>query len=130
VARADLVYRFAFAASLNLDAASRLVRKTFEDVAVKVETLRAKGNGLNAALLAVRWNRYQKSGDGPAPQAKSQVVKVLSDLSVEERVILVAVDVLGVTPQEMQGVVGMEQEALRKSLANARRSLMASALEM
>lgn len=130
IVRADLVYRFAFAASLNLDTASRLVRQTFEDVAGNVEALHRKGNGLNAELLSICWNHYKKSRDKSSPQSKSQVVKVLSDLAVEERVILVAVDVLGMTPGEMQGVVGLDQASLRKNLANARRTLMASALEM
>lgn len=131
VPRADMVYRFAFAASLNLDSASRLVRQTFEEVAMNVDALHRKGgHQLSSDLLSVCWNHFKKTRDKSSPQSKSQVVKVLSDLSVEERVILVTVDVLGITPAETQSVLGLDAVVLRKHLGNARRALMASALEM
>lgn len=131
VPRADMVYRFAFAASLNLDSASRLVRQTFEDIAMNADALHRKGgNNLNADLLTVCWNHFRNSRDKSSPQSKSQVVRVLNDLTVEERVILVAVDVLGLSAAEAQSVVGVDEKVLRKNLANARRVLMASALEM
>jgi hypothetical protein len=131
VPRADMVYRFAFAATLNLDAATRIVRQTFEDIALNVDTLYGKGtSGLNSELLGICWKHFKGASQKPSGTSKSQIVKVLGDLSVEERVILVGIDVLGVTPNEMMKVVGVEGIPFRRFLANARRTLLASTLEM
>lgn len=131
VPRADMVYRFAFAASLNLDVASKLVRQTFEDVAANVEALHRKGTvGLNGELLSVCWNHFKSSERKQAIATKSQVVKVLGSLSVEERVILVGVDVLGMTANDLMKVVGIEPVPFRRFLANARRTLLGSSIDI
>lgn len=131
VPRADMVYRFAFAASLNLDVASKLVRQTFEEIASNVEALQRKGTaGLNGELLAICWKHFRSAGQKPTVSSKSQVVKVLGNLSIEERVILVGVDVLGMAANDLMKIVGVEGFPFRRFLANARRTLLASSIEI
>ncbi len=131
VPRADMVYRFAFAASLNLDAASRLVRQTFEEVAKEAQRLEGGGTiNLDSELLSICWRLYKKGGTKDSNQSKSQVVKVLKDLSVEERVILVGTDVLGIAPNDMMKIVNVEGVSFRRNLAKARGTLLGSSFEI
>jgi hypothetical protein len=131
VPRADMVYRFAFAASLNLDSASRLVRQTFEEVAKEVERLETVGtSNLDGELLGICWRLFKKSGSKDAAQSKSQVVKVLKDLSVDERVILVGTDVLGIAPNDMMKIVNVEGVLFRRNLAKARGALLGTTIEI
>lgn len=131
VPRADMVYRFAFAASLNLDVASKLVRQTFEEIASGAEALHRKGgNGINGELLGICWKLFRAGGQRQTTQSKSQVVRVLANLSIEERVILVGVDVLGVPANDLMKVVGVEGIPFRRYLANARRTLLDSSIEI
>ncbi len=131
VPRADMVYRFAFAASLNLDAASRLVRQTFEEVAKEAQRLEGGGTiNLDSELLGICWRLYKKGGTKDSNQSKSQIVKVLKDLSVEERVILVGTDVLGIAPNDMMKIVNVEGVSFRRNLAKARGTLLGSSFEI
>jgi len=131
VPRADMVYRFAFAASLNLDAATSLVRQTFEEIARDVERLEKGGTvNLDCELLSICWRLFRKNATKEAVQSKSQIVKVLKDLSIEERVILVGTDVLGISPTDMMRIVNVEGVSFRRNLSKARSSLLGSSLEM
>jgi hypothetical protein len=131
VSRADIVYRFAFAASLNLDSASRLVRQTFEEVASDVQRLERVGTAsLDSELLSICWRLYKKGGSKDSSLSKSQVVKVLKDLSIEERVILVGTDVIGIAPNDMMKIVNVEGVSFRRNLAKARSTLLGSTIEM
>lgn len=131
VPKADMVYRFAFAAALNLDSASRLVRQTFEEVASDAQRLERVGtSSLDSELLSICWRLFKKGGSKDANLSKSQVVKALKDLSVEERVILVGMDVLGIAPNDMMKIVNVEGVSFRRNLAKARSTLLGSALEM
>jgi hypothetical protein len=131
VPRADMVYRFAFAASLNLDSASRLVRQTFEEVASDAQRLERGGTAsLDCELLSICWRLFKKGGSKDLNLSKSQVVQVLKDLSVEERVILVGTDVLGIGANDMMKIVNVEGVSFRRNLAKARSTLLVSKLEM
>ena len=116
---------------LNLDAASRLVRQTFEEVAKEAQRLEGGGTiNLDSELLSICWRLYKKGGTKDSNQSKSQVVKVLKDLSVEERVILVGTDVLGIAPNDMMKIVNVEGVSFRRNLAKARGTLLGSSFEI
>jgi len=131
IPRADMVYRFAFAASLSLDSASRLVRQTFEELANDAQRLERGGtSNLDTELLSICWRLFKKGSSKDAASSKSQIVKVLKDLSVEERVILVGTDVLGIAPNDMMKIVNVEGVLFRRNLAKARNTLLGSTIEM
>jgi hypothetical protein len=131
LSQADAVYRFAFALTLSLDGAGLLVRRTFQDVASRLERLEAgdEGNWMSV-LIAECWKQYGSTKGQKFTEGQSAAIKALKPLPVEQRAALVAVDVAGLAPAGAAQAFGIGEKELRGRLTAARRALMGGGIEL
>lgn len=131
VGHADTIYRFAFALTLSLDGAHQCVRKAYKDIAGKVAAVQKQGDGgVTTMLVAECWQAYNALKNQKFAEGQSAVTRVLKPLSIEARAALVAVDVAGLTAADAARALGWNEKDLRVKLAEARRALMASTLDV
>ena len=130
VGHADTVYRFALALTLSLDGAHRLVRTTYQIAAAQLERLQAiEGTAAVAWLLGECWKAHSEAKQAKSPEAPVAVVRALKGIPLDQRAVLVAVDVAGLSLDEAGRVFGWAEQDLRLKLAVSRRALVASGLE-
>jgi hypothetical protein len=131
LSQADAVYRFAFALTLSLDGAGVLVRRTYQDVASRLERLEA-GDDANwtAVLIAECWKQFGGTKGQRFSEGQSAAIKALKPLPVEQRAALVAVDVAGLSPADAASALGSPEKELRSRLTAARRALMGGNIEL
>ncbi len=131
VSRADTVYRFAFALTLSLDGAHRCVEKTFRDVSANLEKIHGSGDpNVLAILLSYCWRAYADLKGQTFIEGQSAVTKALKNLPPDARAALAAVDIAGLSPAEAARVLAWGEPDLRSHLAQARKALMMSALDV
>jgi DNA-directed RNA polymerase specialized sigma24 family protein len=129
-ARADTLYRFAFALTLSLDGAKQLVDKTFQEVAANLEQIHGAGNPQTLTLLiSACFQSFAALQSRGFKEGRSAVTQVLKPLSIEERAALAAVDVCGLAPADAARALKWQEAELRRFLARARRGLMMSSLD-
>lgn len=131
VGHADTLYRFAFALTLSLDGAAQCVRKTYKDVSGKLENLHGGGEP-NVALVLISecWKAFAAMKGQKFTEGQSAVTRALKPIPLEGRAAMVAVDVAGLSPAEAAKALGWGEKDLRHKLAEARRSLMMSTLDV
>lgn len=131
VTHADTAYRFAYALTLSLDGAMRCVQRTFQHLAMNLEKVQAAGeSNIPSLLVSECWRAYQDLKGQKFPEGLSSVSKVFKPMSVENRAAITAVDAIGLSPGEAARALGWQENDLRVQLAQARRTLMMSTLEM
>lgn len=131
VAQADTVYRFAFALTLSLDGAHRCVEKTFRDLSANLEKIHGSGDpNVLAILLSYCWRAYGDLKGQSFPEGQSAVTKALKTLDAGGRAALAAVDIAGLAPAEAARVLALAEPDLRVNLAQARKALMMSTLDV
>ena len=133
VARADTVYRFAFALTLSLDGASKHVAKAYRDVAASLEKVYAEREGdtnATAVLLSACWRAHKEMKSQAFTEGQSAVTKALKPIDIEARAALGAVDIAGLSPADAAKTLGFTEPELRSKLAVARRVLMMSNLDV
>lgn len=133
VARADTVYRFAFALTLSLDGASKHVAKAYREIAATLETVYAGGAGeanATSVLLGACWRAHQEAKGQSYSEGQSAVTKALRPIEIEARAALGAVDIAGLSPADAAKTLGWPETTLRSKLAAARRALMMSNLDV
>jgi len=120
---ADRIYRFAFAVVLNADQAFSCVEKTFMHATSSLQELLGKSTeDIRLSLLEGCWQHLEKMQ--VAPNNKASLEKVLSTLSLKQRAILVAVDVLGVTLGQAMQIFTLPEADVLCDLAKARKTVI------
>lgn len=131
VAHADTVYRFAFALTLSLDEAMRVVRRTYQSLSANLEKVHAAGDvSAMTQLIGEAWKVYGSVKGNRPVDAQSAVTRALKPMALEPRAALVAVDVAGLSPTDAARALGWSEKDLRTHLAGARRTLMMSSLDI
>jgi hypothetical protein len=129
VGHADQVYRFAFTLTLALDQAQRLTKKTYETAVSELGKLsRLEGTAAVAWLLGECWKLSGGKG-AKAEGGATPVMRAMKGQTVEQRAVLCAVDVCGLSPAEATRVFGWSEPDLRRKLAEARKSLVANGVQ-
>ncbi|MBF0441849.1 MAG: hypothetical protein HQK54_08100 [Oligoflexales bacterium] len=122
--KADLVFRFGFALTLNRDGASECVYLTYKKLSKELsEIMKHNDTELRIKLLNVCWeaSKYSKT---EYPVENSGFAKFLMTLDQIARGSLIAVDVEGLTPSETAEIFGLEEMEIRKHLATGRKALI------
>lgn len=128
---ADQAYRLAFALTLSLDGAVACVRSTFRSLAANLEQAARQGEGAAAALVVSEcWKAYHELKNQKFAGGQSAVTRVLGPLSIDARAAVCVVDICGLSPTEAASALGLNEKELRIRLAEARRALMATTLEL
>lgn len=131
VAQADSVYRFAFALTLSLDGAHRCVERTYREVATDLEKIYGAGDpSILATLLSYCWRAYDGMKGQSFAEGQSAVTKALKALSPPVRAAMAAVDIAGLAPAEAARVLASTETQVRAHLAQARKALMMSTLDV
>ena len=124
---ADLVYRFCYTALLNEDKAQEVVKDTFRSVASQIRSfLDLEGHDIRYRLMCFAW---EKIIDRDAPERKEcdTIAKEITNLSLECRCVLIAVDVLGMSATEARTIFNMKEHEISLYLAEGRKALLAIA---
>lgn len=121
--KADVVYRLAFALTLNLDAAHKITTQVFQKVSDGIAKLAADTTNPRTVLLKACWETYRKAGTGGSA-GQSALISALKGLSVDARAALVATDYAGVAADELADIFGWDQTRSRQLLAEGRRHLL------
>jgi len=127
--KADIVYRLAFALTLNLDSAKKITEAVFKALSDDIENLAATTTNPRLALLKACWSHFRK-GAHAAPTGQSALIGALGGLSVEARAAVVAVDYAGVGPDELEDIFGWEVKKSRTLLAEARRHMITADIKV
>lgn len=125
VGEADLLYRLAFAYTLNEDISFECVTKVYQGMVsalpelVKLESGAVRMRLCGAALRAVQPLKPEPTKD------KSPLVGFIKTFTPEERATLVLVELAGLLPSEVASLLNKEESDVRKTLATARKQLIA-----
>lgn len=131
VGHADTIFRFAFALTLSLDSAQRLVRLTFQHATSNLKNAKgAEGSAAVAWLIGECWRAMGELKGQKGAEGSSSVTKALKGLPVDARAALVAVDVAGLSSAEAMRAFGWSEADLRARLAAARKSLLSGGVEL
>ena len=123
--KADIVYRLAFALTLNLDTARDITEAVFKKISDSIESLASTTTNPQVVLLKACWEQFKKHSAG-GTFGQSALIAALRGLSVEARAAIVAVDYAGVRPDELEDVFGWDAKKGRSLLAEARRQLVST----
>ena len=124
-AEADRVYRLAFATTLSQKAAHQVVDTVFKDIANELAKL-PKDADPDIMLLKRAWQKIH-THKASADSGDSELIAALKGMTPESRAALVAVDVLGLTSDEIKEIFKWEEASWRNYIAVAREKLMNSA---
>jgi len=126
---ADAVYRFAIALTLSPDGARRCVEKVFEEISDNLEE-HYRSRNLHKVLAAECWKAFSSLKKRGFKEGQSAVTKALKPIPEKARAALVAVDVLGLKPEEAADAFAWEEKEMRVNLAQARKHLVSEKLEL
>ncbi|NRA64612.1 MAG: hypothetical protein HRU19_09025 [Pseudobacteriovorax sp.] len=123
---ADLVYRFGYTVLLNEEQAKKLVIATFARVTKLInEFLNLESQDIRFKLLSLAWENLLEFTDKSNPE-KPGLVASLQKLSEDCRLVLVTVDILGMSPRETERILKMKPVEVRRYLADGRQQLLLS----
>ena len=105
--KADIVYRLAFALSLNLDSAREITEAVFRKLSEDIENLASTTTNPRNVLLRACWGHFSKLKKS-GPEGHSAVISVMRALPIEARAAIVAVDYAGLPPDELEDVFGFD----------------------
>lgn len=121
---ADLIYRFGYALTLSEVGAAKLVQETFSAILGRLSRyLEYSAQRIRLELLAVAWRVYQNWRES-FKETDSAVLDFLYALKKEVRIILVMIDVLGLSEPEVQSVLGLKEIDVKRFLAEGRRQML------
>jgi len=127
--KADVVYRFAIALTLNAEAARDITRAVYQQIGDEIESLGADSAKARSILLKTCWTLFKKQSNN-SPAGQSPLIAAVRDLSVDARAAIVAVDYAGVRPDELEAVFGWDAKKGRALLAEARRQLITTDIKV
>ena len=104
-------------------------KRFFEEVAASLEEHHRSEN-LHQVLAAECWKAFSSMKKQSFKEGQSAVTKTLKPLTEEARAALVAVDVLGLKPEEVAEAFKWEEKEVRTNLAKARKHLVSEKLEL
>ena len=120
---ADRVYRLAFAALLDNSAAQKIVEKVFRSIADELARLSADSDA-DLLLLGRCWEMLKGSKSTQKITSGGSILDSLFAMPLESRVAVAAVDVLGLSREEMHEVFHWSESDWRKHLALGRKTLL------
>ena len=122
---ADNTFRFAFAVTMSRVAAFECVKFAYKKAtAALVELAALRGADLRARMLTYCLEGVRKLNTEYPPDNVG-LVKMLSGLNEKSRMVLMLVDAGMMTPGEVADLMSESEEAIRKTLAQARKHLIA-----
>lgn len=120
---ADMAYRFCYVLLLNPLSAKQTVQAAFREIASEVSGLIPNADSL--AVVLTRCFKNSEKLKSVATEASSHpLAALLISMSPEERAVLFLMDVAGRTVSEAAGIIGSQEDKVRKSVASARKKLM------
>ena len=124
----DALYRFAVGLTLSPELARQCVLKTYRNVAKDLENVKGTAGDAQAlvALIAECGKCYGELRGKASGETTVPVLAALKALAEPLRAALVAVDVVGLSPEEAARALGASEADLRSRLAQARKGLVAS----
>ena len=124
---ADHVFRFAFALTLSRAAAFECVKYAYRKATgLLVELAPLAGGLLRMKMLGYCLDGYRQLHT-EYPVDDTGLVKVLTGMDEKARIVLMLVDAGMMTPAEVGDLLGENEIVIRKSLAQARKHLVALA---
>ncbi len=121
---ADLIYRFGYTLTLSEVAAGRLVRETFRAILGQLSRfLEYSSQKIRLELMSVAWGIFQDWNES-FKETDTPVLDFLYALKIEARIILVMVDILGLSEFEVQTILGLKEIELKRFLAEGRREML------
>lgn len=121
---ADTLLRFGFALTMSEDHAADLVQRTYKTIIPRLpEFLKKDGSFIRQQLLRRLWEIHHeeaKEGNGN----NNALYPLYKGMELETRAILFLSDVVGLAVSETQEITPMDENDLRRHLANGRKQLM------
>ena len=122
---ADRVYRLAFSACLDLIAAQKVVEQVFRSVADELARL-SPDSDADILLLKLSWPLIKSLKTTQRITSGGSILDALAAMPLEARVTVTAIDVLGLSREEMAEVFGWKEADWRKYLAMGRKIMLTS----
>ena len=123
VGEADIVYRFAYACTLDEKASFECVQKVYKNMVKDLPSLVEKSsNEMRRRLLEESYEilkSEKEKGSG-----KNKLDNFLKGLDKRERICLIMVEIGGIYPSECSDMLELEEIEVRKALASARAKLV------
>ena len=120
VAEADVVFRLAYAFSLNQEQAWKVTQDVFDELLKEIPQMMAKNTDqIRSYILAKAWDRISTEKVGP-DQPKTNLDKLMMDLTDQCRIVLLFVDAFGLTIDETAEILHCDGVSIEKKLAEAR----------
>jgi hypothetical protein len=124
VGEADLVFRFAFAYTLDKKAAFDCVQKVYKSLVKDLPKLvKSSSQDVRRRLFDESYKILRGSAD-TKPSDSSAMVGFLKPFSSLERASLMMVEIGGIYPSECANILGIKETDVRSSLAKARAGLI------
>ena len=126
VGEADLVYRFAYAWTLNKDLSFQCVQAVYKRLAgqlpsiVDMSPVETRKKLFEESLKAL--SELEKGSEA----SQGAVADFLGEFSKNERACLVMIELGGIFPPECARILGVEESDVRGALAKTRRKLVQS----
>ena len=121
---ADLIYRFGYTLTLSEVGASKLVEKTFAAIVGQIARFFSmESQQIRLELLKISWGIFLDQKE-KFTETDTPMLDFLYSLSREVRVVLVLVDVLGLSKDEVQNVLELKTIEIQRYLAEGRRQML------
>jgi DNA-directed RNA polymerase specialized sigma24 family protein len=120
---ADTLFRFAYAVTLDLNEANKLVQEAYRDIASDLEKLAQEESAILPKLIKQCWAQMPKSGAGKVKSA-STISKLFGGMQPQVRAVVAASDMVGMSVTDVSDVLGLNADQVRSALAQGRDQLL------